>query len=690
VNKKRIPPISKAATAAIPVDSKAFKKLKISLGIIIAVFAFLLYVQSVAYNYTLDDHPVIDENTITTKGFAGIPTLIKTDYWYGCIGKGGGPIYRPTSVIMFAVVWQLFGNAPHIYHFMNVLLYAITCLVLFLLLCKLFEKDNQVTTYGLLFSFVCSLLYTAHPLHTEVVNNIKSADEILCFLFGILAMYFVVKSVSDKFILNLVLSGICFFLALISKESGTSLLLIIPLTLFVFTAIPLKKLGIISSAFLGITLVYFIIRYEVLKSVPQANTISYLANSLLTAPDFISRETTAFFIQLKYFYLLIVPYALTCDYNFSMIKIHSITDPLALLGLTVCLGIGIYAFLNISKKSIVAFGILFYLIMLAPVSNIFILIGATMAERFLYTPSLGFCLVLTFYLIKLTNSESIKSGFNNLSQFLSLPSKLFIVVSLILVLYSIRTISRNFVWVDNYTAFNHDVEISDNSTTAHYALGGELLDIYSDPKEKDLNKKSSSLDRAIKEFTKSIAIAPKESGAYFMLGKCYLYKLDYANALEFMKKCIQLEKYSDTSDIKTLAATYYDFALQYNQSGGFDKSIPLFDSAIKYYPNFSSAFNNKGVAYLELGKYKEAIEACEKAIELDPKNHAAYTNIGCAYTNSKQYEQALEYLKKSISLDSTDNYPVYIMGITYQQMGDAEKSKLYLEKSVNIQKKYHQ
>ena len=342
------------AIITTPLD---LKKLKLSLGLIIAAFAFILYAQSIAYNYTLDDHPVIDYNRFTTQGFAGIPTLIKTDYWYGDKGKDGGPIYRPTSVIMFAIVWQFFGNSPHIYHLMNVILYVITALVLFLLLCRLFEQQS------LLFPFVCSLLYITHPLHTEVVNNIKSADEILCFLFGILSMYFVVKSVSSKFILNIILSGICFFVSLISKESGVSFLLIIPLTMYFFTDISFRKLAATSLGFLGVTLIYFIIRHEVLKSVPEANTISYLANSLITAPDFISRETTAFFIQLKYFILLIFPYYLTCDYNFSMIKIHPITDPLAIVGIVISFGMGVYSLLNFKKKSIISYGILFYLIM---------------------------------------------------------------------------------------------------------------------------------------------------------------------------------------------------------------------------------------------------------------------------------------------------------------------------------------
>ena len=159
------------------VDPKIIKKIITALAIFISLFAYILYAQSLNHNYTLDDHPVLDENSVTTKGLEGIPTILKTDYWYGSgHDELRGPVYRPTSMIIFAIAWDFFQSNPKVYHFISVLFYAITCLVLFLVLCKIFHKQNLV------FPFICTLLYAAHPIHTEVVNNIKSLDEILCFL----------------------------------------------------------------------------------------------------------------------------------------------------------------------------------------------------------------------------------------------------------------------------------------------------------------------------------------------------------------------------------------------------------------------------------------------------------------------------------------------------------------------------
>ena len=178
--------ISSAKTPAIPVDPNSLKKLKTTLGIFIATFAFMLYAQSISFNYTQDDPYILKENSLTRQGIKAIPMILTTDYWYGIIDKSfRGPVYRPIPLILFAIEWQSFPDNPSIYHFINVLLFSLTCWLMFLLLSALFEKQSLI--YQVVFPFVCSLLFAAHPIHTEVVDSIKSADELLCFLFAIIA-----------------------------------------------------------------------------------------------------------------------------------------------------------------------------------------------------------------------------------------------------------------------------------------------------------------------------------------------------------------------------------------------------------------------------------------------------------------------------------------------------------------------
>jgi tetratricopeptide (TPR) repeat protein len=649
------------------INPNSTKKLKSWLGIIIASFAIILYAQSVRFSYACDDETVIVKNKITKQGFAGIPKILKTDYWYGYKDELRVPEYRPSSLIIYAIIWQLSPDSPDVYHFINVLAYALTCLVLFLVLCRMFKKHN------LIFPFVCSLLYVAHPIHTEVVNYIKSLDEILCFLFGLIAILFILKYIVSKSNISLIISGLSFFLSLLSKETGITFLIIIPLIIYFFTESRIKKTFSIAGLYIVFTGIYFIIRMIVLKDMNHTiNNVNYvLNNSLNAAPDFVTKEATAFYILLRYVILLVIPHPLSSDYSFAQIKIQSLSDVGAIAGILIYFAFFIYALINFRKKNIIAFGILFYLITLAPVSNVFLTIGATMAERFMYIPSLGFCIVFTYILIKLTKTDSIKNRFKNLSEFIVVNKFLFTLVFGITILYSIKTFSRSGDWKDNLTLFGQDVKTSDNSSRLHSFYGNTLLtDEY--PKEKNKAKQMVILDSSIVELNKAIAIYPKSADYYKILGTDYEYKNDYPNAIKnYRLSC--LHSASFPIDIMKKLGSLYVLTKQY------DNAIDILDTVLKRQPDEAS-YVNKGSALFNKGKYQDAIAAFDKAIELNPKLITAYQNAGAANINLKQYPEALKYLNKAEELNPQDINTISNLLLVYKQTSDKDKVKEYSDR----------
>ncbi len=650
-------------------DPESLRRLKIWLGLIIAAFAFVLYAQSISFSYTLDDGTVIRENKVTRKGISAIPTIIKNGYWYG-FNDSHDAAYRPTSLVMFAIEYQIFDDNPHVSHLINILLYALSCWLLFQLLCKLFENQN------LLFPFICGLLYVAHPIHTEVVDSIKSRDEILCFLFALLTISSVLKYVSKNSIVYLVVALVCFFLSLLSKESGTSYLIIIPLLVYVFTKTDLKKIMLVFGTLLGVAAIYIFIRLQILDSVTTSRTLLPIDNTLMDAKSWISREATAFYIMLRYVLILIMPHPLSYDYSFSQIKIQTLSDLPALIGIAFNFALGIYAIINIRKKSVIAFAILFYLLLLAPVSNVFVIIGSTMAERFMYAPSLGFCILVTLLLIKITKTEAIKSRFNTIGQFFSVNTTIFVFVFIIVGLYSIKTYSRSKDWKDNIALFGADVETADNSARSHYNWGSAIL-LNKYPDEKNVERKKVLLDQAIMEFTKAVNIFKIYPDAYLNLGLCYMDKEMNKEAIQYYEMARQLYP-------KPNPKVYNNLGLVYGKTGQFKEALAILDSALKIENDFSEAHNNRGNALAGLNRFEEAIPEFEKAIEQNKKYAEAYRNLGSTYGNIKQYEKALGYFEKAFNLDSTDAQTVAFMGMTYNLMGDTVKAKPFLEKANRI------
>src|ERR1017187_7032487 len=202
-----------------------------------------------------------------------------------------------------------------------------------------------------------------------------------------------------------------------------------------FTNSHYKKIGKIFLLLSIMSCVFFIIRYYVLKIVPNNDFIPN-NNFLALEPDYISQKTTAFFILLRYILLLIFPYPLCHDYSYAEIPIHNISNISSIIAIMIYLFITVYAFIKIRHKNILAFSILFYLLTIVPVSNILILIGSPMAERFLYMPSLGFCMAIAYLLMKVTKTDLIKDNFNSINTMVAVNKSLFSFVLILLMFYS--------------------------------------------------------------------------------------------------------------------------------------------------------------------------------------------------------------------------------------------------------------
>ncbi len=618
---------------ASPAD---FNKVKWGLALLLALFAFLLYAQTITFDYTLDDNASIRENKIVTQGIQGIPTLLSTDYWYGYSEKLRGTQYRPASLVMFAVEWSLFPDNAHVSHFINVLLYALTCFLLFILLSKLLRQQN------LLLPFLCTLLFAAHPIHTEVVSNIKSRDELLCFLFSIAALLSGLQYYLKRSVACLILTGLFFFLALLSKETGMSFLLVIPLCIYVFREITFKEITLISIILLVFAGIYLFIRWQVIQNIPAAN-LQIIDNSIAGAENTGSRLATAFYVLCRYIGLLIIPHPLSYDYSFAQIQLKTFADPVAILGMIVYISIAVFAFLNLTKKNWYAFAILFYLLTLAPVSNIFLLIGSTMAERFLYIPSLGFCLVVSLLLIKLSKANLYNFKYDSIRSFALTHVTIITIVSMLTVVYSFKTISRSRDWKNNVSLFGHDVNISVNSARTQYNWGVSLiLDLYN--KEEDFTTRKEYLEQSRLALEKAIEIYPAYLDAHKSLGFVYL------------------------------------------KQGNYTKAVTNLDVYLAANPIEVAAYNNKAAALMGLQNYAAAIPVLQKAIEINPSDTSAIKNLGRSYAYNNEYAKAVEYFLKCIELAPgvADNYR--LAGMAYNFMGDTARAKPFLEKALAMNK----
>lgn len=608
-----------------------FKK---QLSILLAAFAIILYVNSWHNGYVLDDFSIIKENNIVNQGTKSIGTIFKTSYRYGYFNMDDG-LYRPLTLAMFAFEWEHWPNNPHVSHLVNIILYAALAVILFLTLAELFAS------YSILLPFAATAFFIAHPVHTEVVSNIKSRDEILCFGLSFLSFYFLLKQKETTNAKLILFATLSFFLALLSKESGITMLAVIPLGLFLFSKLNNKTIIASTAALLIITAIYLIIRSKVLHGNLTDGGVAMIDNILVSAKDAGTRYGTATFILGKYLLLLIAPLTLRYDYSFNHIPLVNFGEASTLISLLVHGALVFIAIKNINKNKVLAFAILYYFITISLFSNIPMIIGAAMAERFIFFSSLGFCIALAWIITRYTSTETFLP-IQSLKHFLSTYNKSFMFIAALLVFYSFKTVQRNPQWKDNHTLYSHDIESLDNSSRAHYYLGNNLVKTVA-VEEKDPGKKKEYFELGIKHLERSLEIYPSYSDAYSQLGVAYYRLNNLPKAEEYYLK------------------------------------------ALKYHPNEQITLNNLASVYFSTGKYNEAIEMYKKVIVLNPRYTDALMNLGNCLGMLRRYSEAIPYFEKVIEINPNEARAYYFMSVTYKFMNDLGKADLYMKKAVELE-----
>ena len=622
------------------------KKLLVRLALIIALFSFLIYSNTLTHGFVLDDTSVVSENRMTQGGISSLKEIISSPYRAGYTNDENN-LYRPLSKMMFAVEWQISPNNPHIHHFMNVLLYALECMLLFLLLARI----TKINVYILFFSV---MIFAAHPIHTEVVANIKSRDEILTMLFVLLSLHFAVNYTKSSKALSLFGFLLCFFLALLSKESAIVFVAIVPLVLNFFTSAGRKQIMFLTGAGAALSVLYLTIHYSIIGAIGLSN-IPAIDNSLLITTDIFEQKLTAVYILGKYLLLLIFPHPLSSDYSFNTIPIvTSVANIGFLLSLAVHLALLFFALKKLKEKHILSFCILFYFISMSIASNIFITIGTHMAERLLFLPSIAFCIALGYGISRISKLDYTAAA-AKFPAFLKTARPFVFASAAVLILFSMKTFARNKDWRSNPALFVKDVETVPNS--AHMLMyytdfmsNKDTLATLSEP------ERQARLQKAQKSIKKALSIYELFPDAHYLSGRIWY---EYKN---------------------------------------YDSSYASFHRAMSLNPGKALYHNNTGTSLFSLGRYPEALTEFEKAESLD-KNDAdhpfnagsAYGAMGEAYRSKNDMQHATEMFnhaivkfKRAIELNPNYKSAYRFTGITYMSLGDSINGKQYLQKAEQV------
>lgn len=673
--------------------------------LIITVLVILCYANTPMLHFALDDRMVILESKYTIQGgWESIKGIFTEDTFTGYFGSDhsivAGGRYRPMSQLTYMIECQLFGkhikekigdmddyynlhNAAHekffyetpfpiVSHVMNVLYYILLCLLLYEVLAKIFPQHEGKKWFQSL-PLLAVVLFAVHPIHTEVVANVKGRDEIFAMLGAFAAVWCSLKYIDTRKWYWLVLSFLAFTFGIFSKENTVTFLAVLPLSLFYYnnenkrtadyfiTLIPMV-LG--SVFFIGV-------RYKVLGSMMPPDMTGNILNNPYVNSTRAQQIATVLITWGIYLKLLFIPHPLTHDYYPHTIAITDFSNPLVWLILAGCVAVAAYGIWKLKQKTVPAFGILYFIITFSIVSNLLFNVGTFMNERFVFMSSIGFTLIVGWWLYRLSTA-SIPA----------LQKTAVGIAGVVCLLFGIKTFTRNFTWKDDFTLFLTDVNTSDNSIKCNVSAGGSCLQIWK-KSHKDRDKRN-----AYKYLEKALQLDNNALNAYLLLSElAYLdenpdlamqaarnatlidpenpqaknllamsAQSQKAHELDPVNKLLDEGKVDDAwrevnkildKDPNNIVAKNVKGNVLGRGYGRLDEAVKIFEEIVAEDPNFTSAWENMGICYAIKRDFTNAERCLLHAYELAPDNENIRLNLYYMYKDKGDEAEAAKYRSES-------------------------------------------
>ena len=572
------------------------------------VLVFLFYGNSLKNKYALDDDYVtvtnfptkgkefVPNHKLVSKGFGGIVKIWKSRYAHDSEGSFD---YRPFTTTTFAIEYAIFGQNPFVSHLVNLLLYFTCVWLLFCIILKLLEEYEQKFALA----FLCSLLFLVHPIHTEVVNNLKCRDELLAFICGMCALWFSLKTYTKLNFKNIVFVIIFLALGLFSKRTAMIFFAVIPMCIIFFRKVNIKKIGILLAVLVVTNYLIPLVKLNIVSE-KVVRHFYHFENPLYTDSVslfhrlIIGIKTFGFYVGFSLF-----PYPFRNYYGTNMFDLSTdinIYFIIAIVFILICSW-----FIYKQKNKLLLFATLLFCGCIAPFTNIGTPAPGVLAERFAYFSSIGFCLILAIIILNFIKVINYKS----VADFFSKPLVYLLPVMLICMAY---TWNRNSNWNNKLTLFEHDITHLEKSSKANSLLANEYFEMLRSP-----NKKYSDqilIQKCIKHYSAAITNDSSFFSAYNNVGVIYF---SYLNDINTAKKHFSL--------------------------------------AIRHRPLYAQAYENLGNCYSKELNLMKAYECYKKAIEINPKQYSAYMSAINLFFEKKEYDKTIKVIKIAHS-NFPDNY----------------------------------
>lgn len=626
--------------------------------LLIAVCAFLQFSNTLDHDYAWDDTIVITENPYVRDGLSGMSKIWHkqhSDYLYDQIG------YRPMVLSSFAIEQEFFPMNPKVGHLMNVVYFSLLCMIILFFVMEVTPPEWRLK------ALLVTLLFVVHPLHTEVVANIKSRDEIFQLLFSLLSIVFYFRWFKQSKWWQLLLSAVFFVCAILSRENAIVTVALIPLTVLLFGNGSFKQrlkglFPILGLAVIGVAIIVLGQAGDAGKTETAGMGIVYedpaLGNGLLYHGAMgAKRYANSNLVMLRYLRNFVWPVNLVYYYGYDYLKVYEAKDLVSIMGALLTFTLALLTLIALRYRKMFAFGALFFFIGISPFLQVVNFMPDAMADRFVFGPSIGLCLVGVSGV-----GWVVEKTFRNAEQTRRAVTWSLIIV--VLVFFSYNTFQRNKAWKDNFTLFSTDIGKLDDCAKAHEHYADVLHEKYLKTGD------TSLITDIIYHYQTSIEISDRSYYSFIKLGSNYASFGDSEMGIQLLRKAVEL--FPGRAD-----PNFYLGSALYDEKK-YEMALPYLDSSIAFSPKMPDSYFLKIRSLEAIGRLDSALTEAQTAITLFPKDIRVRDATCDVLMAKKMYPTAFAHADTLLKLTGPD--PTYwkkAIGIRQIAGYDAEAGLLY-------------
>lgn len=513
--------------------------------------------------------------------------------WTGASGVD----YFPATYSSLWIEWHLWGLDPVGYHVTNVLLHAISCLVLW----RIFVRLKFPAPW------LAALLFAVHPVNVESVAWIAERKNVLAMLFYTLTAWSFVRFIQSAERKWYIISLAAFLLSLLAKPAAVAWP-IVALAILWVSKREKQPSPIITLA------PFFLIAIALGLVTMWCQYHFAIKGDAVYQRDFAARLATAGMAVWFYLAKAVIPWPLSFVYPKWEMSPLSIVHWLPLIALAILLVV-LWIFRKTWGKPFL-FALVYFILLLAPVLGIL----KISFQRYSYVADHWqyFSLPAVTVLVSLALTKIPYSKF---------------AATVLVLLFACLTFAQARNYHSMETIWADTLQKNPNSWVALGGLGLERM-------------KAGQVEEGIALCEKSLKIYPNQGESHANVGLALLQLGRVDEGIQHLRDAIQVEP--------DYVPTYCNLGDALKRQGKFDEAADLFHEAIRRGPNVPMPYNYLGSLLAQQRKIDEAADLFRKAVALAPDYENALCNLGAALTSQGNPKQAVPYLQKAVALNPAD------------------------------------